>query len=266
MNLHQKKVALVTSSTHGIGKAIIIELAKLDFSVVIKGATTEKLSEEYRSELNAIYREDIESRTLYIQADISKKEERIYLLNSIKKNFHRLDVLVNNAGVAPISRKDILETTKDSYDRVMAINLKGPYFLTQSVANWMIQLKQEFKENYNPYIINISSINHYTSSTNRGEYCLSKAGMNMMTKLFGNRLADFGIYVYEISPGLIDTPMAEKVHEQNNKLIENGIIPIKRWGKPEDVAKPVVAIVNGLLPFSTGTVIDIDGGFHIHRL
>jgi NAD(P)-dependent dehydrogenase (short-subunit alcohol dehydrogenase family) len=227
---------------------------------------TEKLSKDYLSELNAIFLEDIESRTLYIRADISKKEERNFLLKSIKDKFHRIDVLVNNAGVAPISRKDILETTEDSYDRVMAVNLKGPYFLTQSVANWMIQLKQEFKENYNPYIINISSINHYTSSTNRGEYCLSKAGMNMMTKLFGDRLAEFGIFVYEISPGIIDTPMIEQMHEKYNKLIENGLMPIKRWGKPEDVAKPIVAIVTGLLPFSTGTVIDIDGGFHIHRL
>jgi len=266
MNLHQKKVALVTGSTHGIGKAIILELAKLDFSVVINGAKTEKLSEEYYSELKSIFKKDIENRVLFVKADISNYDDRIHLLNLIKDKFQRINVLVNNAGVAPIVRMDILETTEESYDRVMAINLKGPYFLTQIFAKWMIKLKEDLDDEYQPYIINISSINRYTASTNRGEYCLSKAGMNMMTKLFGVRLADFGIPVYEISPGIIDTPMTKTVEENYNKLIANGITPIKRWGKPEDIAKPVIAIVTGLLPFSTGAVIDIDGGFHIQRL
>jgi 3-oxoacyl-[acyl-carrier protein] reductase len=266
MTLYQKKVALITGSTHGIGKAIVLELAKLDFSVVINGAKTEKLSEEYYSELKDIFNEETDDRSLFIKADISNYNDRTKLLNLFKDTFQRIDVLVNNAGVAPEIRMDILETTEESYDRVMAINLKGPFFLTQSIANWMIKLKHELENNYNPYIINISSINRYTASTNRGEYCLSKAGITMMTKLFGVRLADFGIPVYEISPGIIDTPMTETVQENYNKLIANGITPIKRWGKPEDIAKPVVAIVSGLLPFSTGAVIDIDGGFHIHRL
>ena len=266
MTLHQKKVALVTGSTHGIGKAIIRELAKLDFSVVINGAKTDKLSKDYHSELYDIFQADLENRFLYIKADISKHEDRSKLVDKIKDQFQRIDILVNNAGVAPEIRMDILETTEESYDRVMAINLKGPYFLTQSIANWMIKLKQGLDNAYHPYIINISSISSFTASTNRGEYCLSKAGINMMTKLFADRLADFGIPVYEISPGIIDTPMTEKVKDKYNKLIAERITPIKRWGKPEDVAKPVVAIVTGLIPYSTGSVIEIDGGFHIQRL
>ena len=266
MTLHQKKVALVTGSSHGIGRAIIRKLAKLNFSVVINGAKTEKLSEDYLSELKDIFQGNLENNFLYIKADISQHEDRIKLIDLINEKFQRIDVLVNNAGVAPEIRMDILETTEESYDRVMAINLKGPYFLTQSIANWMIKLKQELDNTYHPYIINISSISSYTVSTNRGEYCLSKAGMNMMTKLFAVRLADFGIPVYAISPGIIDTPMTEKVKDKYNKLIAEGITPIKRWGKAEDVAKSVVAIVSGLLSYSTGSVIEIDGGFHIQRL
>jgi len=266
MKLHDKKVLLVTGSTHGIGKAIILELAKLDFSVVINGAANKSLTESYYAQLKEIYQDELENNFLYVQADISKKEDRDILLNKIKKKFNRIDVLVNNAGVAPKIRRDILETSEESYDRVMSVNLKGPYFVTQSVSKWMIALREELKELYQPYIINISSINRYTASVNRGEYCLSKSGMSMITKLFGERLAEFGIPVYEISPGLIDTPMTEKVHHTYDKLIKEGLTPIRRWGKPIDIAKPVVAIVSGLLPFSTGSVIDIDGGFHLHRL
>ena len=261
-----KKVALVTGSTHGIGKAITIELAKIDCSVVINGATTKNLSNDYILELENIFKEDIGDRFLFVRADISKEEERNKLLEKIKEKFNRIDILVNNAGVAPKIRCDILESTEESYDHVMDINLKGPFFLTQSIANWMVKIRNKLKEDYNPYIINISSINRYTSSTTRGEYCLSKAGINMMTKLYGDRLAEHGIFVYEISPGIIETPMTESVHEKYEKLIHEGLTPIKRWGKPIDIAKPVVAIVNGLIPFSTGSVLDIDGGFHIHRL
>jgi 3-oxoacyl-[acyl-carrier protein] reductase len=266
MELHHKKVLLVTGSTHGIGKAIVLELAKLDYSVVINGAATKVLSEEYYSELKNIYSEEVDNRILFVQADISKKEDRESIIDKVKEKFNRIDVLVNNAGVAPKIRTDILETSEESYDRVMSINLKGPYFLTQAVSKWMIQLREELKDTYQPYIINISSINRYTASVNRGEYCLSKSAMTMMTKLFAERLSDYGIPVYEISPGIIDTPMTEKVHDMYDNLIKKGLTPIKRWGKPTDIAKPVVAIVSGLLPFSTGSVIDIDGGFHLHRL
>ena len=266
MKNQYKKVALVTGSTHGIGKAIILELAKINCSVVINGASTKELPNDYMEELENIFKDDIENRVLFVRADISKKEQRKFLIEEIKQKFNRIDILVNNAGVAPKIRCDLLETTEESYDHVMNINLRGPFFLTQTVANWMIKIRNGQKENYKPYIINISSINRYTSSTNRAEYCLSKAGVNMMTKLFADRLADHGIFVYEISPGIINTPMTEKVHQKYENLINEGLTPIKRWGKPIDIAKPVVAIVNGLLPFSTGSVLDIDGGFHIHRL
>jgi len=266
MELHNKKVLLVTGSTHGIGKAIVLELAKLDYSVIINGAATKILSEEYYSELKTIFGEEIDDRILFIQADISKKEDRESLIGEIKEKFNRIDVLVNNAGVAPKIRSDILDTSEESYDRVMSINLKGPYFLTLAVSKWMIKLREQLKDAYQPYIINISSINRYTASINRGEYCLSKSALNMMTKLFGVRLAEYGIPVYEISPGIINTPMTENIRDKYDKLIKEGLTPIKRWGEPIDIAKPIVAIVSGLLPFSTGTVIDIDGGFHIHRL
>jgi NAD(P)-dependent dehydrogenase (short-subunit alcohol dehydrogenase family) len=266
-NIHDKKTCLVTGSSHGIGRAIVMQLAKLDFSVVINGASTNKISDEYYSELKGVYKEELDDRCIYIQADISKKEERDHLITKIQEKFNRLDVLVNNAGVAPKKRQDILITTEESYDRVMAINLKGPYFLTQSIANWMLKIKNEQNiDKYQPYIINISSINRFTSSTSRGEYCISKAGISMMTKLYGDRLAEHNIPVYEISPGIIDTPMTETVHDKYEKMINEGLTPIKRWGKPEDIAKPVAAIVMGLIPFSTGSVIDIDGGFHLHRL
>jgi len=177
----------------------------------------------------------------------------------------RIDLLVNNAGVSPKVRMDILEVTEESYDRVMTINLKGPFFLTQLVANWMIELKK-FRNELEPKIVNISSISAYTSSTSRGEYCISKAGVSMMTKLYADRLSEYGVNVYEIRPGIIFTPMTEPVKEKYDKLISEGITPIKRWGTPEDVAKAVVAIAKGYFPFSTGEVFNVDGGFHIRRL
>jgi NAD(P)-dependent dehydrogenase (short-subunit alcohol dehydrogenase family) len=148
----------------------------------------------------------------------------------------------------------------------MKVNLQGPYFLTQQLANWMIELKQEFKEHYLPYIINISSLSSYASSPSRGEYCISKAGMTMMTKLYADRLAEFNIPVYEIQPGIIKTPMTEPVKTKYDKLFAEGITPLSHWGMPEDIAKAVSAIVQGLLPYSTGDIIHIDGGFHLQRL
>ncbi len=266
MTNDKKKVALITGSTHGIGKSIALELAKIGFSVIINGASTKELSEEFNNNLKNIFNEDLEEKSLYIQANVGIKEDRERLINAIKKKFNRIDVLVNNAGVGPIKRGEILEMTEESYDRVMGINLKGPFFLTQAIAKWMIQLKKTINNDYQPYIINISSINRYTSSLNRGQYCISKAGMTMMTKLFAVRLAEYEIPVFEISPGIIDTPLTKPRHDSYDKLINEGITPIKRWGKPIDIAKPVIAIVSGLIPFSTGAVLDIDGGFHLHRL
>jgi 3-oxoacyl-[acyl-carrier protein] reductase len=174
-------------------------------------------------------------------------------------------VLVNNAGVAPRQRMDILDVTVESYERVMDTNLKGPFFLTQQIANKMIALLQAGIIDA-PKIINISSMSAYTSSPNRGEYCMSKAGMSMMTLLFADRLAEYGINVYEVRPGIIATDMTSVVKEKYDKLIGEGLTPIKRWGQPEDVAKAVGAIAEGRLDFSPGQVINVDGGFHLRRL
>ena len=174
--------------------------------------------------------------------------------------------MVNNAGVGPPKRVDMLEVGTESYDEVMEINLKGPFFLTQRVANEMIRLQSEDKV-ANPKIINISSISAYTSSPARAEYCISKAGMSMMTTLWADRLAEYGINVYEIRPGIIKTDLTAVVKEKYDDLIlHKGLTPIRRWGLPEDIGKAVLAIAENYLPFSTGEVINVDGGFHMHRL
>ncbi len=174
-------------------------------------------------------------------------------------------MLVNNAGVAPANRADILEATEASFERVVSINLKGPYFLTQTVANWMIRQKESHPDR-NFRIVNTSSISAYTSSPGRGEYCISKAGVSMMTKLYADRLAEYGVGVFEIRPGVIATDMTSVVRDKYDKLIAQGLTPIKRWGQPEDVAGAVGAIAEGRLDFSTGQVINVDGGFHLKRL
>ena len=264
--MNNNKVALVTGSTRGIGEAIVLELAMNGFSVIINEEGADKISNDYIQKLNKIYTENLENNYLYVRADITKKIDRENLVQQIRKKFNRIDILVNNAGVAPKERKDILESSEESFDWVLAVNLKGPYFLTQSIANWMIELRSTLKKSYQPTIINISSISSYTSSPNRGEYCISKAGVSMMTKLYADRLSEYNIPVFEISPGIIETPMTASVKEKYDKLINEGLTPIKRWGKPEDIAKAVSTIAIGSIPFSTGTVIDIDGGFHLHRL
>ena len=187
------------------------------------------------------------------------------MVEEVLKRFGRLDLLVNNAGIAPRQRQDLLEMREESYDEVLAVNLKGPFFLTQQVARTMIDLLGSGVIE-NPRIINIGSISAYASSPNRGEYCLSKAGISMITALFADRLAESGIGVYEIRPGVIATDMTDAVKEKYDHLIANGLTPIQRWGQPEDVAKAVVAIAEGAFPFSTGEIFNVDGGFHLRRL
>jgi NAD(P)-dependent dehydrogenase (short-subunit alcohol dehydrogenase family) len=174
-------------------------------------------------------------------------------------------MLVNNAGVAPETRVDLLEASEQSYDRVMGINLKGPYFLSQLIARWMVEQSRQFPDR-KFRIVNISSLSAYTSSPSRGEYCVSKAGVSMMTRLYADRLAEYGIGVFEIRPGIIATDMTSVVKDKYDKMIADGLTPIKRWGQPEDVARAVRAIAEGSLDFSTGQVIDVDGGFYLRRL
>jgi 3-oxoacyl-[acyl-carrier protein] reductase len=202
------------------------------------------------------------------QADIATSEDRRKLMDLISTRFHRLDFLVNNAGVAPASRSDLLETTEESFDRLMSINVKGPFFLTQLAAKWMVdQISSNSSSNrVRPKIITISSISAYAASVNRGEYCIAKAALSMLTPLYAARLAEHGINVYEIRPGIIATDMTQPVKEKYDKLIDEGLTPIKRWGTPQDVGKAVAAIAQDLFPFSTGEVINVDGGFHIRRL
>ena len=191
-----------------------------------------------------------------------------WLVNTALENCGGIDLLVNNAGMAPRQRADLLEMGEAIYDEVMATNLKGPFFLTQRVARVMVeQLRTQAGQPATaPKIINIGSISAYASSTNRGEYCLSKAGVGMLTALFADRLAEDGILVYEVRPGIIATDMTAAVQEKYDRLIEGGLLPLRRWGQPEDVARAVVALAEGALPYSTGEVINVDGGFHLRRL
>ncbi|MBN1124255.1 MAG: 3-ketoacyl-ACP reductase [Sedimentisphaerales bacterium] len=263
----EKAVAIVTGASRGIGKAIAIELAHLNYNIVLnhydfddQGKSDSHWARETQEQIRTTGA-DCE----ILRGDISSKSDRDALVNFTKEKMERCDMLVNNAGVAPSKRADLLEATEESYDRVMNINLKGPYFLTQAIANWMIEQKKKNPERHYR-ICNTSSISAYTSSPARGEYCVSKAGLSMMTKLYADRLAEFGIVVFEVRPGIIQTDMTRVVKEKYDKLISEGLTPIHRWGLPEDIANAVGAIAEGRLDFCTGQVINVDGGFHLRRL
>jgi len=256
-----KQTALITGAARGIGRGIAEGLAKDGINVGLVYVSADDAAQE-AVEMCQNYG----VKAVAVKADISHTDDRLRIVETMKTEFGRLDILVNNAGVAPKVRLDILEAQEESYDWVMDVNLKGPYFLTQLVANWMIEQKKA-NDSLEPKIINISSISAYTSSPGRGEYCLSKAAMSMMTLLYADRLAEFGIPVFEVRPGIIKTDMTSAVTEKYDKLIfKDGLTPIKRWGTPEDIAKAVSAIALGYLPFSTGEVINVDGGFHMKRL
>ena len=243
-----KKVAVVTGSYQGIGKGIADRLKSAGYEVVYSD-----VHEAMEGEV-------------YFKCDISKAEDRVALASFVLEKYGRIDLLVNNAGVACKVRLDVLETTEESFDRVVGINTKGTFFMCQTFANVMIECQSRGLEDYCPRIVNIASNSSYTSSTSRGEYCISKAGVSMTTLLFADKLAEYGIPVFEVRPGIIKTPMTEVVSAKYDKLIEEGITPIKRWGTPEDVANCVIAAASGLLDFGTGTVLNADGGFHLRRL
>jgi 3-oxoacyl-[acyl-carrier protein] reductase len=202
---------------------------------------------------------------LYVQADVADRDARQHLLGETKAHLGRLNVLVNNAGVAPKVRADILEATEESYDRVMGINLKGPYFLTQSVANWLIK-QRAADPSFEGCIVNISSISATVVSPSRGEYCISKAGLSMATQLWAARLGEHGIPVYEVRPGITMTDMTHVVKEKYDRLIADGLTVQPRWGYPDDVGKAVAMLVRGDLVYSTGQVVMVDGGLTIPRL
>lgn len=261
-------VALITGASRGIGRGIALELSRLGYNLVINFAQDLSAAEQTAQNCVAVaHAESKQVRAEICRADIGTEAGREHLLSFTRTSFGRLDLLVNNAGIAPEKRSDILEVEQKSFDRLIDVNLKGPFFLTQSAARWMIEQKgQSGSSSYKPKIITISSISAYTASVNRAEYCLSKAGLSMLTPLFAARLADDGILVYEIRPGLIATDMTAVVQDKYNALIDQGLTPIKRWGTPQDVGKAVGALAQDLLSFSTGEIINVDGGFHLRRL
>jgi len=256
-------VALVTGASRGIGRAIAVELSRVGFDVAINYVSNQDAAEETCTQAAAARSG---ARAEIISADVGETADRDRLLAFVRDQFGRLDVLVNNAGVAPAERADLLDASEESFDRVMRINLKGPYFLTQAAARWMIEQRQKHGDAYRPAIVNVSSVSAFAASVNRGDYCISKAGLAMSTQLYALRLADHGIGVYEIRPGIIATDMTAAVKAKYDALFAEGITPIKRWGTPEDVARAVGAVALGTLPYSTGEVINVDGGFHLRRL
>ena len=255
-----KKIAIVTGSRRGIGLAIVKKLMSDGYTAVLCDVVEEPEVKGLLDELNKT------GEACYFRCDIFKPADRDALFDAVLEKYGRIDVLVNNAGVACAVRLNILETTPESFERLMRINCEGTFFMCQGAANRMLACKEKGLEDYSPRIVNISSMSAYTSSTSRGEYCISKAGIAMITKLFADELADKGIPVFEVRPGIIATDMTAVVHEKYEKLIAEGVTPIRRFGQPEDVANCVSAACTGLLDFGTGTVLNADGGFHIQRL
>ena len=258
--IRNNRTALVTGGSRGIGKAIAEALGSAGWNVVVNYASSQAAAQATVEHIN-----QHGGQAHAVQGDIGNSADRQHLITETVAHFGRLDMLVNNAGIAPDQRMDILEATEAGFDRLINVNLKGPYFLSQLAANAMksnpIGLDGRVGN-----IVTISSISAYTASINRGDYCVAKAGLAMMTKLFAARLAELNIGVFEIRPGIIATDMTSGVKEKYDTLIANGLTPIRRWGTPEDVAKAVLAVADGLLPFSTGQVIDVDGGFHLRTL
>jgi len=253
-----KKTAIVTGAGRGIGAAIAKRLAGEGYNLVLVSSSDEERYADFIAEISAV------TECVYVKADISVSQDRERIIAAAVERFGDIHVLVNNAGVAPTVRRDLLEMTEESYDRVMGINAKGTLFLTQLTAKRM--LAQPVCGKKRGTIVNVSSCSAEVSSVSRGEYCISKAGIAMVTKLFADRLAAEGIYVHEVRPGVIATDMTAKVQGKYDALIEDGIFPISRWGTPEDVAAAVAVFCSDEFLYTTGNYIDVDGGFHIKRL
>ena len=247
------KTAFVTGSSLGIGRGIADLLREKGWTVVYSGTKKERPL-------------DLPDSLDYFACDISIMEDRQAAVQYMANHYGRFDLLVNNAGVAPLERRDLLEMTEDSFDRVVGVNLKGTLFMTQLAAREMLREREAGVSDWQPRLVNIGSMSAYTSSTSRGEYCVSKAGVGMVTMLFADRLAKEGIPVFEVRPGIIDTDMTRVVHEKYQRLIDGGLLPVPRFGTPLDVAKMVLACADGLLDYSAGQVLNADGGFSLQRL
>lgn len=255
-----RKVALITGGSRGIGLGIARSLATAGFDLAINGVREEK---DVSSTLEAL--RQLGADVIYCRGDVGNAAARHAVMDQVKAYFGRLNVLVNNAGVAPRERKDILDATEESFNEVLRTNLTGPYFLSQAAANWMIEQKSADAD-FEAVLINISSISATVVSTNRGEYCVGKAGMSMATQLFAARLGEYFIPVYEVRPGIVATDMTAKVTEKYDKLISEGLCVLPRWGMPDDVGKAVASLATGNFPYTTGQVIMVDGGMNIPRL
>lgn len=257
--MSSRRQALVTGGGRGIGRGIVLALAAAGWHVAINFRSNREAAEEAAAAARAAGGE-----ATLVPGNIADPASRADVAAATLDACGSLDLLVNNAGIAPRQRAHLLEMTEDSYDEVMDVNLKGPLFLTQELARHMVARASDGDRP--GQIINIGSISGFTSSPNRSEYCISKAGMTMMTALLADCLSEWGINVYEIQPGVIETDMTSGVKGRYDALIADGLTPIPRWGQPEDIGKAVAAIAGGALPFSTGEVIRVDGGFHLHRL
>jgi 3-oxoacyl-[acyl-carrier protein] reductase len=255
------KVALITGGTRGIGLGIARALAADGFSLALNGVRPAEEVASVLQDLRAVGAPDV----LYLPGDVSRVLEHQSMLDEIDRRFGRLDVLVNNAGVAPSPRADVLEATPESFDRLISINLRGPYFLTQAAAKRMIQRCQS-DPTFRGCIINVSSISAVAASVHRGDYCISKAGVAMATKLWATRLAEHGIDVYEVRPGVIETDMTAPVHHKYDAVFASGQALAQRWGTPDDVGKVVAVLARGDIPYATGQILTIDGGMTIPRL
>lgn len=252
--------ALITGGGRGIGHGIALALARDGFNIAILDVQPESAVEANLAALRAAG-----AGVLYRCGDVTRAADRVAVLDALEAAFGSLHVLVNNAGVAPVVRADLLEATEESYDRVMGINLKGPYFLTQAAARRMVACQRQ-DPGFAGCIINISSVSASVASPSRGEYCLSKAGVSMATRLWAARLGEFDIPVYEVRPGIIETDMTAGVKEKYDALIRDGLCLQRRWGVPEDIARAVAMLARGELGYSTGQVIQVDGGLTCPRL
>jgi NAD(P)-dependent dehydrogenase (short-subunit alcohol dehydrogenase family) len=255
-----QRTALVTGASRGIGRGIALELARRGYRVAVNYARNVSAAEDV-----AMAIEDLGSVALPVQGDIAVASDREKLVDAVLAEWGKIDLLVNNAGIAPRVRNDILEASEESFDEVLGTNLKGPYFLTQRVAREMIKAK-ELGISETPRIVFVTSVSAYAPSRNRGEYCISKAGLSMAVQIYAARLAEAGIPVFEVRPGIIETDMVEKVKDKYTTLIAEGLIPFRRWGQPLDVALPIAAIAQGELDFCSGQVIEPSGGFHLREL
>jgi 3-oxoacyl-[acyl-carrier protein] reductase len=259
--MNDKPVAVITGASRGIGRSVAIALAAegYDIAAIARCVDSEGM-ENLAPEV-----EKRGAQLFSIGLDISCTGCQKEVISNILERYGRIDFLVNNAGVAPLQRNDILDMTEESYDRVMNINLKGPVFFAQRIAREMIWLKQQIPD-YKPIMIFITSVSSVLSSTNRAEYCISKAGLSMASTIFADRLSQDGILAFEVRPGIIQTDMTTKIKDKYDKLINDGLVPQKRWGLPEDISKAVASIARGDWSFSTGMVFEISGGMNIHKL